>query len=158
VRSLAGHRSSCTAVEFHPFGEFFASGSSDTDLKIWDIKKKGCIHTYKGHRGAIKIIRFTPDGRWIVTGGEDNIVKVWDLTAGKLLHDFKFHSGQINCIDFHPQEFLLATGNYLYAASLFSSLLLSKRDLMQSQEKKCEFNLCFDSHLCCVIVRNLFFF
>jgi len=113
VRSLTGHRSSCTSVEFHPFGEFFASGSSDTDLKIWDIKKKGCIHTYKGHRGAIKRIRFTPDGRWVVTGGEDNIVKVWDLTAGKLLHDFKFHSGQINCIDFHPQEFLLATGSCL---------------------------------------------
>jgi katanin p80 WD40 repeat-containing subunit B1 len=112
VRSLAGHRSSCTGVEFHPFGEFFASGSSDADLKIWDIKKKGCLHTYKGHRGAIKTIRFTPDGRWVVTGGEDNIVKVWDLTAGKLLHDFKFHSGQIHCIDFHPQEFLLATGNY----------------------------------------------
>ena len=121
VRSLTGHRSSCTSVEFHPFGEFFASGSSDTDLKIWDIKKKGCIHTYKGHRGAIKRIRFTPDGRWVVTGGEDNIVKVWDLTAGKLLHDFKFHSGQINCIDFHPQEFLLATGSSLsfYTHHLF---------------------------------------
>jgi WD40 repeat protein len=26
-----------------------ASGSLDTNLKIWDIRRKGCIHTYKGH-------------------------------------------------------------------------------------------------------------
>jgi len=76
VRTVAGHRSNCTAVEFHPFGEFFASGSSDTNLKIWDIRKKGCIHTYKGHTQGISTIKFTPDGRWVVSGGLDNVVKV----------------------------------------------------------------------------------
>lgn len=63
-------------MDFHPFGEFFASGSLDTNLKIWDIRKKGCIHTYKGHTRGVNVLRFTPDGRWVVSGGEDNIVKV----------------------------------------------------------------------------------
>jgi katanin p80 WD40 repeat-containing subunit B1 len=27
VRTLMGHRSNCISVDFHPFGEFFASGS-----------------------------------------------------------------------------------------------------------------------------------
>lgn len=76
VRTLSGHRSDCTAVEFHPFGEFFASGSMDTNLRIWDIRKKGCIHTYKGHTQGIGTIKFTPDGRWVVSGGNDNVVKV----------------------------------------------------------------------------------
>jgi WD40 repeat protein len=76
VRTLTGHRSNCTAVEFHPFGEFFASGSMDTNLKIWDIRKKGCSHTYKGHTRGISTIKFTPDGRWVVSGGFDNVVKV----------------------------------------------------------------------------------
>lgn len=76
VRTLTGHRSNCISVDFHPFGEFFASGSLDTNLKIWDIRRKGCIHTYKGHTRGVNAIRFTPDGRWIVSGGEDNIVKV----------------------------------------------------------------------------------
>jgi WD40 repeat protein len=86
VRTLTGHRSSCTSVEFHPFGEFFASGSADTDLKIWDIRKKGCIHTYTGHTRAIRNIKFTPDGRWVVTGGEDNVVKVLNLVYGAFMH------------------------------------------------------------------------
>lgn len=76
VRTLTGHRSNCTAVEFHPFGEFFASGSLDTNLRIWDIRKKGCIHTYRGHGQGVSTIKFTPDGRWVVSGGFDNAVKV----------------------------------------------------------------------------------
>jgi len=83
VRTLTGHRSNCISVDFHPFGEFFASGSLDTNLKIWDIRKKGCIHTYKGHTRGVSAIRFTPDGRWVVSGGEDNTVKV--ITAFSLL-------------------------------------------------------------------------
>ncbi|XP_054777433.1 katanin p80 WD40 repeat-containing subunit B1 homolog KTN80.2-like isoform X2 [Prosopis cineraria] len=83
----------------------------DSNLRIWDIRKKGCIHTYKGHSQRISTIKFTPDGRWVVSGGFDNVVKVWDLTAGKLLHDFKFHEGHIRSIDFHPLEFLMATGS-----------------------------------------------
>lgn len=76
VRTLTGHRSNCISLDFHPFGEFFASGSLDTNLKIWDIKRKGCIHIYKGHTRGVNAIRFTPDGRWVVSGGEDNTVKV----------------------------------------------------------------------------------
>ncbi|XP_028767626.1 katanin p80 WD40 repeat-containing subunit B1 homolog isoform X2 [Neltuma alba] len=83
----------------------------DTNLRIWDIRKKGCIHTYRGHSRGVSTIKFTPDGRWVVSGGFDNAVKVWDLTAGKLLHDFGFHEGHIRSIDFHPLEFLLATGS-----------------------------------------------
>lgn len=48
----------------------------DTNLKIWDIRNKERIRTYKGHSGGISTIRFTPDGRWVVSGGLDNIVKV----------------------------------------------------------------------------------
>lgn len=71
-------------MDFHPFGEFFASGSLDTNLKIWDLRKKGPIHTYKGHTRGVNVLRFTPDGRWVVSGGEDNIVKVGCLSAFEL--------------------------------------------------------------------------
>lgn len=95
IRTLTGHRSSCTAVEFHPFGEFFASGSMDTNLKIWDIRKKECIHTYEGHTRGISTIRFTPDGRWVVSGGFDNVVKV----------NFELVSAVQLCISFLFQHF-----------------------------------------------------
>ena len=56
-------------VDFHPFGEFFASGSLDTNLKVWDVRRKGCIHTYKGHDRGVGVCKFSPDGKWVVSGG-----------------------------------------------------------------------------------------
>lgn len=83
MRTLTGHLSNCVVVDFHPFGEFFASGSMDTNLKIWDIRRKGCIQTYKGHTAGVTHVRFSPDGKWVVSGSEDSRIKLWDLTAGK---------------------------------------------------------------------------
>ena len=76
VRTLQGHKAACTAVDFHPFGEFFASGSVDTSLKIWDIRRRSCIQTYRGHSKVINSLKFSPDGKWIVSGSEDGSVKV----------------------------------------------------------------------------------
>lgn len=76
VRTLTGHRANCISVDFHPYGEYFASGSLDTNLKIWDIRRRGCVHTYKGHTGGVRCVKFSPDGRWLVSGGQDNSVKV----------------------------------------------------------------------------------
>ena len=116
-------------VEFHPFGEFFASGSSDASVKIWDVRRKGCIQTYTGHQGPLNVLRITPDGRWIATGGEDGVVKVewnhrnllldspfsnyqiWDMTAGKILKSISDHIGPITCVSFSPAEFIMASAS-----------------------------------------------
>ena len=76
-------RSGVHSPQWHPYGEFFASGSVDTNLKIWDIRRKSCIQTYKGHTRGVRQITFSPDGRWVVSGGDDGLVKLWDLTAGR---------------------------------------------------------------------------
>lgn len=105
VRTLTGHRSNCISVDFHPFGEFFASGSLDTNLKIWDIRRKGCIHTYKGHTRGVNAIRFTPDGRWVVSGGEDNTVKVCKFL--RLCITFTILCGQDGTIDIYDATCVL---------------------------------------------------
>ena len=106
-------RPSRPIAQWHPYGEFFASGSVDTNLKIWDIRKKSCIQTYRGHTKGVRQVRrrapslfeycrdiliyrhdlrtqitFSPDGRWVLSGGDDGLVKLWDLTMGKLVHEF----------------------------------------------------------------------
>ena len=34
VRTLTGHKSSIRGIDFHPYGEFVASGSLDTNVKV----------------------------------------------------------------------------------------------------------------------------
>jgi len=109
VRTLTGHRSNVISVDFHPFGEFFASGSLDCNTKIWDIRRKGCIHTYKGHDRGVSVTKFSPDGKWVLSGGQDGRIKLWDLTAGKLLKELPAHDGPVTSVEFHPNELLVAT-------------------------------------------------
>ena len=59
------------------FTTFFGfSGSGDTNLKLWDIRRKGCIFTYKGHSETVTCLKFSPDGQWVASGGEEGAVKV----------------------------------------------------------------------------------
>ena len=55
---------------------FFFPGSGDTNLKLWDIRRKGCIFTYKGHSETVTCLKFSPDGQWVASGGEEGAVKV----------------------------------------------------------------------------------
>ena len=74
---LAGHAAACLALAFHPFGEFFGSGSSDSSLKLWDVRQtSSCIHTYLGHGGPVTQVRFSPDGKILASGSADGAVKV----------------------------------------------------------------------------------
>jgi len=89
VRTLTGHRSGCLSIAFHPFGDFVATGSLDTNLKVWDLRRKECIQTYKGHGKGITHVAVSPDGRWVVSGCEAGDVKVggwmgwWGVARGR---------------------------------------------------------------------------
>jgi katanin p80 WD40 repeat-containing subunit B1 len=121
VRTFGGHRAAVSSIEFHPFGEFFASGSVDNCLKIWDIRRKGCIQTYTGHDGAIRHLKISPDGRWIASGADDGLVNIWDLTAGKLLHTFPSPGISVSSIAFNPTEFVFAI-NYADGFNIVNDL------------------------------------
>ena len=111
VRNLSGHRSDVLCLDTHPYHPYLLSGSADTNIKVWDIRRKNCMGTYRGHSGSITSVLFSPDGSLAASGGEDGVVKIWDLTAGKLLHQFAEHKRAITSIAFHPTEFLLATAS-----------------------------------------------
>lgn len=75
-RSLTGHRSNCLTLEFHPFGSFITTGSLDTNVKVWDLRRKDAITTFKGHtRGVVKLA-ISPDGKWVCSGSENGEIKV----------------------------------------------------------------------------------
>ena len=48
TRTFTGYRANCLCLDYHPFGQFFGSGSLDTNFKVWDVRQKVCVHTYKG--------------------------------------------------------------------------------------------------------------
>ncbi|RNA34559.1 katanin p80 WD40 repeat-containing subunit B1 isoform X2 [Brachionus plicatilis] len=125
-KSLNGHTSSIQSISFSSnedkivsgsasgsYADYIASGSGsiDSQIRLWDLRKKGCIFTYKGHTDCINALRFSPDSKWLASASDDSLVKIWDLKAGRLLVDLKGHQCAVNSLEFHPYEFLLASGS-----------------------------------------------
>ncbi|XP_072321359.1 katanin p80 WD40 repeat-containing subunit B1 [Eucyclogobius newberryi] len=112
LRTLMGHKANITSLGCHPLAEnFLASSSMDTNIKLWDVRRKGYIFRYQGHTEAVRSLAFSPDGKWLASASDDCTVKLWDLAAGKAITEFKSHSGAVNIVQFHPNEYLLASGS-----------------------------------------------
>ena len=63
-------------------GRPLASGSSDKNIKLWDVASGKNTATLKGHTDAgVFSVAFSPDGKRIVSGSWDNTVKVWDVSS-----------------------------------------------------------------------------
>uniref|UniRef100_A0A669AX51 Katanin p80 WD40 repeat-containing subunit B1 n=1 Tax=Oreochromis niloticus TaxID=8128 RepID=A0A669AX51_ORENI len=103
LRTLMGHKANITSLGFHPFGDFLASSSMDTNIKVGVFS---C-----GHTQAVRSLAFSPDGKWLASASDDCTVKLWDLAQGKTITEFKSHTAPVNIIQFHPNEYLLASGS-----------------------------------------------
>lgn len=112
-RQFSGHQDRVTTVEYHPSkGYYIVSGAADSIVKVWDVRRKSCLHSFKGNSKSVTQSSFSPDGKWICTGYADGEVKLWDIRTRKLLHTFRQHKGRISGIEFHPTECLMATASY----------------------------------------------
>lgn len=67
-----GHMKSVRTLDFHPYGEYVVSGSNDTTVRLWDVRKENqCIYKYRGHIANINSVKFSPDGSWIASAGTE---------------------------------------------------------------------------------------
>ncbi|XP_055338335.1 katanin p80 WD40 repeat-containing subunit B1-like [Paramacrobiotus metropolitanus] len=110
-RTLTGHKSDVTAVDFLPLDpNFIVSGSTDLQVKIWDLRQKACVISFKQHQDSIKDVLFSPHGKWITSAGIDGTVQVYQWQAGKLLKEFVHsRSSPVYSLAFHPNDLLLAS-------------------------------------------------
>jgi len=59
----------------------FASGSEDTNIKIWDSTAESLVHTHTGHTRAVYGLAALSDNQ-LASVSADGYLRIWDATAG----------------------------------------------------------------------------
>lgn len=55
---LTGHKGAITALSYNKGGALLASGSTDTDIIVWDAVAEAGLFRLKGHRDQVTILTF----------------------------------------------------------------------------------------------------
>ena len=71
VKSLSGHHSFVLCLAVSPDGEHFASGSTDRQVKIWELSTLECIHSFEEHKDQVWALTFNTNGDKLISVSDD---------------------------------------------------------------------------------------
>lgn len=127
---ISGHLGWVRSIAFDPSNEWFATGSADRTIKIWDLAKccagteGGLKLTLTGHINAIRGLVVSPRHPYLFSAGEDNQVKCWDLEYNKVIRHYHGHTSGVFCLALHPTLDLLVSGGRDSVARVSGSVVI----------------------------------
>lgn len=108
-RVISGHLGwvRCCAVE--PGNEWFATGSGDRIIKIWDMASGKLKISLTGHISSVRGLAFSARHPYLFSCGEDRQVKCWDLEYNKVIRHYHGHLSAVYSLALHPTIDVLVT-------------------------------------------------
>ncbi|HYG15384.1 MAG TPA: caspase family protein [Bacteroidia bacterium] len=119
---LGRHTAEIYDLKISPDGQFIASASTDSTVKIWDVKSPAILTTIHTAQKNYSV-SFSPDSRSILILASDNSPSVWDI-SGKLLFTVKdsVHGlyDNVNIAEYSPDGRLIITAGYDDSSNAYS--------------------------------------
>ncbi len=108
---------SCKVLAFSPDGKTLATGSTDNNVRLWDLASGELKRTIPapcnpGLTFLIRCLSYSPDGTLLATNGEARgSINVWNTSTGKLQNTLAAEGQDSTSTAFSPDGKLLAAGS-----------------------------------------------
>ncbi|XP_060523711.1 E3 ubiquitin-protein ligase COP1-like isoform X1 [Cylas formicarius] len=86
-----GHQKAVSYVKFMN-GEEIVSASTDSQLKMWNVKTPYCLRSFTGHLNEKNFVGLATDGDYLACGSENNALFVYYKGLSKKLFSYKFET------------------------------------------------------------------
>ncbi|CAG9317879.1 unnamed protein product [Blepharisma stoltei] len=117
---LTQHCGPVNCVRWSPSSQYFASGSDDGIVIIWEQVEAGlsdnleewrCILSLRGHSSDVKELSWNNSGTLLASGSVDNTVILWNIVSKQLApaRILNGHESYISGLAFDPMDRYLAT-------------------------------------------------
>lgn len=110
MRVISGHLGWVRALAVEPDNQWFASGSGDRTIKIWNLATGDLKLTLTGHINTVRGLAVSPRHPYLFSCGEDKMVKCFDLTTNKVIRHYHGHLSGVYTLSLHPTLDVIATG------------------------------------------------
>jgi WD40 repeat protein len=137
------------SVDFAPFANLLAAGSTDKQLSIYDYMTFKLKVSLLGHSGVVDAVSFASDKDKCVSSGTDRTVRVWDINRGVQLKQITPRSSA-HTVDCFASEPLFASGHQDGIVRVYSLREERSEPVYQFKEK----GEVFEGQITCVTLSN----
>ncbi|KAG5550915.1 hypothetical protein RHGRI_009371 [Rhododendron griersonianum] len=86
---------------------YFAVGSADSLVSLWDITEMLCVRTFTKLEWPVRTISFNHTGEFIASASEDLFIDISNVQSGRSVHQIPCRAA-MNSVEWNPKYNLLA--------------------------------------------------
>jgi len=107
IHTLNAHPANCICIKFDPKGRYFATGSADALVSLWDLEELACVRTFSRLDWPVRTLGFSYDGQMLASASEDLFIDIAMVETGERICDVPCLTPTFT-IAWHPNRYLLA--------------------------------------------------
>ena len=111
--TLSGHIGIVNSVKLNNSGTLLLSGSSDHNIKLWDVKSGTLLRTFSEHITITKDVIFTPDEKSVISA-EENYLVYWPNAVSGLISKLGMygHTATVTSVAMSKDMKSIISGSY----------------------------------------------